>query len=45
MDKIVKQADKAIIFELCTKTCNLGLLEQCSLNNLGSTPDNVSVFL
>jgi len=45
MDKIVKQAGKALIFEVCTKPRNLGLLEQCSLNKLGSTPDNVNVFL
>jgi len=45
MDKIVKQAGKGMIFEMCTKSSNLGLPEQCSLSNLGSAPDNVSVFL
>jgi len=45
MDKIVKQAGKAMILEVCTKPRNLGLLEQCSLNNLDSTPDNIRVFL
>jgi len=34
MDKIVKQAGKAIIFEVCTKSRNLDILEQCNLNNL-----------